>query len=63
MQGAEKGRNLNSRQFIVTDGYELYPVELSIYYFLPFSTEDFKFYMGGGMGIYPGKRTREFGNI
>ena len=63
MQGSEKGRNLNSRQFIVTDGYELYPLELSIYYFLPFSTESFKFYMGGGLGFYFGKRTREFGNI
>lgn len=63
MQGSEKGRNLNSRQFIVTDGYELYPVELSIFYFLPFSTESFKFYMGGGLGIYYGNRTREFGNI
>lgn len=63
MQGSAKGRNLNSRQFIVTDGYELYPVELSIYYFLPFSIEDFKFYMGGGLGIYSGTRTREFGNI
>ncbi|MCB9210291.1 MAG: outer membrane beta-barrel protein [Ignavibacteriales bacterium] len=63
MQGSDKGRNLPSKQFIVKDGYELYPVELSAYYFLPFSTEDFKFYMGGGFGIYSGKRTREFGNI
>jgi len=63
MQGEEKGRNLNSDRFIVTDGYELYPVELSIYYFLPFSTENFKFYMGGGFGVYTGKRTRKFGNI
>jgi opacity protein-like surface antigen len=63
MQASAKGRNLPSRQFIVRDGYELYPIELSAYYFLPFSTEDFKFYMGGGLGIYTGTRSRVFGDI
>ena len=63
MNGSGKGRNLTSNQFIVTDGFEIYPIEFSIYYFLPFSTEDFKFYMGGGVGIYTGKRTRSFGDI
>jgi len=63
MKASEKGRNLPSRLFVVRDGYELYPLEFSAYYFLPFSTEDFKFYMGGGFGIYFGKRTREFGDI
>jgi outer membrane protein W len=63
MQASAKGRNLPSGQFIVRDGYELYPIEFSAYYFLPFSTEDFKFYMGGGLGIYTGTRTREFGDI
>jgi opacity protein-like surface antigen len=63
MEGSGDGRNLSSGQFIVTDGFLLYPFELSIYYYLPFSTEDFKFYMGGGLGIYTGKRTRNFGDI
>ena len=63
MQGEANGRNLANRRFIVKDGYELYPIELSAYYFLPFSTEDFKFYMGGGIGYYTGYRTREFGDI
>ncbi len=63
MSGSDKGRNLTSKQFIITDGFELFPLELSLYYYLPFSTEDFKFYMGGGFGIYFGKRTRDFGDI
>lgn len=63
MQAADKGRTLPSKQFIVEDGYKLYPIEISAYYFLPFSTEDFKFYMGGGVGVYTGTRTRNFGNI
>jgi len=63
METSALGRNLTSNQFIVKDGFELYPIEFSTYYYLPFSTEDFKFYMGGGLGIYFGKRTREFGDI
>ena len=63
MQGEGNGRNLANRRFVVKDGYELYPIELSAYYFLPFSTEDFKFYMGGGIGFYTGYRTRQFGDI
>jgi opacity protein-like surface antigen len=61
MKGSGKGRNLSSNLFVVKDGFELVPIELSIFYFLPFSTEDFKFFMGGGIGFYSGKRTREFG--
>ena len=63
MQASAKGRNIIPKQFIVKDGFELYPTELSIYYFLPFSTEDFKFYLGGGFGLYSGKRTRELGDV
>lgn len=47
----------------IKDGYYLIPVELSIYYLLPFSTEKFKFFMGGGGGLYFGKHLREFGNV
>lgn len=61
MMESGKGRNLSSNLFVVKDGFELVPIELSIFYFLPFSTEDFKFFMGGGIGFYTGKRTREFG--
>lgn len=47
----------------IKDGYELIPVELSVYYFLPFSTSEFIFYMGGGMGLYFGNHVRQFGDI
>ncbi len=58
----ELGRNLSDPRFIVNDGFEVIPVELSGYYYLPFSTEDFKFFMGGGFGVYFGKHIRELGD-
>ncbi len=42
------------------DGFQLIPIEVSGYYYLPFSTESFKFVMGGGLGYYYGKFTRKF---
>jgi hypothetical protein len=47
----------------VEDGFRLIPVELSIHYLLPFSTESFKFFMGGGMGYYFGDQIRKFGDV
>lgn len=46
----------------VDDGFILVPVELSAYYFLPFSTEQFIFLMGGGIGYYHGEQIRNFGD-
>ncbi len=46
----------------VKDGFIMVPFELSLYYLLPFSTEDFKFLMGGGGAYYYGKQIRNFGN-
>lgn len=63
MEGSGKGRNIEPKKYIVEDGFELIPIEFSIYYFLPFSTEKFKFYMGGGFGLYTGRRTRRLGNV
>ena len=48
--------------FTVDDGFETIPIELTAYYFFPFSTEKFKFTMGGGVGYYYGKFIREFSN-
>ena len=62
-ENTANGRNLSSPLFVVEDGFKVYPVELSIYYFLPFSTEDFKFFMGGGIGFYFGERIRNFGDV
>ncbi len=62
MKETEFGRNLTDPRFIVEDGFEIIPVELSAYYYLPFSTQDFKFFMGGGFGVYFGKHLRKFGD-
>lgn len=47
----------------VEDGFRLFPLELSAYYLLPFSTEHFKFLMGGGLGYYIGSHIRKFGDV
>ncbi len=47
----------------VQDGFKLIPVELTIYYLLPFSTEHFKFLMGGGGGYYFGSQIRKAGDV
>lgn len=47
----------------IEDGFRLIPLELSAYYLLPFSTEKFKFLMGGGMGYYIGSHIRKFGDV
>ena len=46
----------------VQDGFKMIPFELSIYYLIPFSTERFKFLMGGGAAYYYGQQIRKFGN-
>lgn len=46
----------------IEEGFMLIPVELSIYYLIPFSTESFKFLMGGGIGYYFGEHIRRFGD-
>lgn len=43
----------------VEDGFNLIPLELTAYYLLPFSTERWKFLMGGGLGYYNGKFIRK----
>ncbi len=45
----------------VEDGFKLIPVEFTAYYLLPFSTEGFKFLMGGGLGYYNGEFIRKVG--
>ncbi|MFA7289495.1 MAG: OmpW family outer membrane protein [Melioribacteraceae bacterium] len=55
--------NLGGSKLKMNEGYQIYPVELSVYYHLPFSTSDFKFFMGGGVGAYFGNYIRDFYNI
>ena len=54
--------NTGLRYIKVEDGFKLIPIELSLYYLIPFSTEKFKFLMGGGVGYYYGSMIRKFGN-
>jgi outer membrane protein W len=49
-------------QLEVEDGVVFIPAELSVYYLMPFSTEQFKFTMGAGIGYYFGAHTRILGN-
>ena len=45
----------------VEDGYTVVPVEVTGYFIIPFSSETFGVYMGGGGGIYFGQRTHRLG--
>lgn len=68
MKKTKSGRNLTAfagNQTLaidVEDGFILIPLEFSVYYKLPFSTEKFKFLMGGGAGLYFGEHVRKFGD-
>lgn len=46
--------------FDVEDGFKVIPIELTAHYLFPFSTQDFKFIMGGGLGYYFGEFIRKF---
>lgn len=47
----------------INDGYKMFPLEISAYYLIPFSSEHFKFFFGGGFGIYFGNHIRELGDV
>ncbi|MDZ7626363.1 MAG: hypothetical protein U5J96_18195 [Ignavibacteriaceae bacterium] len=49
--------------FEVEDGLSVIPIELTAHYYFPFSTEDFKFMMGGGLGYYIGEFVRKFQDV
>lgn len=55
--------NLSGVRVSMTDGYKMIPIELTIYYQLPLSTEQFKFFMAGGLGLYYGEQIRELGDV
>jgi outer membrane protein W len=53
----------NSTMIIqIEEGFSFIPVDLTVYYLFPFSTERFKFLAGGGAGYYYGSHLRKFGN-
>lgn len=45
------------------EGFEMTAVELSGYYIVPISSDDIKFYIGGGFGLYNGERIHTFANV
>lgn len=49
--------------FNVEDGFKVIPIELTVHYYFPFSTESFKFMMGGGIGYYYGEFIRKFQGV
>jgi hypothetical protein len=53
----------STRTIIVEDGFLFIPLELSLLYILPFSSESFKFIMGGGAGYYIGDHIRKVGDV
>ncbi len=55
--------NLGGIRASMKDGYKMIPIEFFVYYLIPFSTERFKFYMGGGFGLYIGEQIRELGDV
>ncbi len=55
--------NLGAVRANMKDGFQVIISDLTIYYSLPFSTEFFKFFMGGGGGLYFGKHIRELGDV
>ncbi len=52
----------NTVAVTVENGFRLIPIELSLYYLIPFSTDKFKFLMGGGVGYYIGSLIRSVGD-
>lgn len=46
----------------VEDGVIFIPLEALVHYHMPFSTEQFKFTMAAGLGLYYGEQTRSFGD-
>ncbi len=68
MKHTQFGKNLtvfvgnNTQTINVEDGFKLIPIELSVHYLMPFSTDKFKFLMGGGGAYYIGSQIRKFGD-
>jgi hypothetical protein len=69
MKAVESGPGLTvfegsgTRTIIVEDGFTFVPLELSVFYIMPFSSESFKFTMGGGIGYYIGEHIRTVGDV
>lgn len=54
-------RNGLSYSVPVSEGFVVYPVEISGYFLIPFSSDVARFYLGGGVGWYFGERIYSIG--
>jgi hypothetical protein len=61
--GARGTGSLNGTTIPTQDGYTAIPVELTGYFIIPLSGEYFGVYMGGGAGVYFGKRTYSLAGV
>ncbi len=55
--------NLGGIRAKMNDGYKMVPLEISAFYLIPFSTQHFKFFFGGGFGLYFGEHIRDLGDV
>ena len=51
-----------SKSVPVEDGYRVIPLELTGYFLIPVSSQTFGVFMGGGVGVYFGKRLYKLGD-
>lgn len=52
-----------TRSLRTKEGFTMFPVELSLYYKLPFSMTNWGFYIYGGVALYLARYERELGNL
>ncbi len=45
------------------EGFDMSALELSGYYIVPISSENIRFYIGGGFGLYDGERIHSYANV
>ncbi len=59
----ERSIRIAGVQIPIDDGYRVIPVELTGYFLIPISGETFGVYMGGGAGVYLGRRIYRVANV
>ena len=63
-----KTESINDQSFTgnfirIKDGFTAVPIELTGYFAIPFSSDRVEMYMGGGGGMYLGRRNYQYGNV
>lgn len=55
--------NLSGEQATTIESFTFIPIEFCLYYHLPFSNDEIKFFMGGGSSIFWGSYKRTLANL